>query len=259
LGDDLPSRASLYARVWLVVGRIDDGSGRLRGLVGIAGGVYLSWWFAVELLLPGSFNPLPGRLVVVALGWLLVAASWRGRWVERHLSALFTAWVCVLVLHYCYLVVGNHGEPTWWIGAFVTFAAVSMCLQSRREVAVFSVFALACVAGAAAAEGQLLRSIYVPGLATILLLANLTKRSQAIAEQANLQAGRAREETQRADAQRLQLAAIVESSGDAIVATALDGRIQSWNNGAERLFGYAAEHVIGRAVVPASPTGPSRG
>jgi chromate transport protein ChrA len=192
--------------VWVVVGSIDDGS-RLRGLTAIAGGVYLTWWFAVELLLPGSFNPLPGRLAVVALSWLLVAASGRSRWVERHLSSLFTAWVCVLVAHYCYLIVGNHGDPTWWIGAFVTFAATSMCLQSRREATVFSVFAFVCVVVAAAADGQLLRSIYAPGLATILLLANLTKRSQVIAEQANKQAGRAREETQRADLQRVLLTA----------------------------------------------------
>ena len=69
---------------------------------------------------------------------MLLGASYRSRWVERRLSTLFTAWVCVLVGHYCYLLIGNHGESTWWVGAFVTFAAVSMCLQSRREVAVFS-------------------------------------------------------------------------------------------------------------------------
>ena len=233
----------------------DGAAGRLRIVVAIAGGVYLFWWFMVELLLPDSFNPLPGRLLVVGCSALLLGASYRSRWVERHLSILFTAWVCLLVAHYCYLLMGNRGESTWWVGAFVTVAASSMCLQSLLEVAIFSLFALGCVVYAAAAEGQLRHSIYVPGLATILLLAYITRRSQTIAEAATLQAERARRETRSSDEQRLQLAAIVESSGDAIIATDLDGLVRSWNTGAQRLFGHAAEDMIGRPISLLLPPG----
>lgn len=45
-----------------------------------------------------------------------------------------------------------------------------------------------------------------------------------------------------------QLAAIVESSDDAILATTLDGRIMTWNPGAERLYGYARSEVVGKHV-----------
>jgi diguanylate cyclase (GGDEF)-like protein/PAS domain S-box-containing protein len=43
-------------------------------------------------------------------------------------------------------------------------------------------------------------------------------------------------------------AALVESADDAIVTTTLDGRILTWNRGAERLYGYAAVDVIGHPV-----------
>ena len=60
-------------------------------------------------------------------------------------------------------------------------------------------------------------------------------------------------EQRRAELTRGWLAAIIESSDDAIVSKTLDGRITSWNPGAVRLFGYAPEEIIGKPIMTVVP------
>ena len=50
------------------------------------------------------------------------------------------------------------------------------------------------------------------------------------------------------DPSTLVLAAVVESSDDAIITQSLDGTIETWNRGAERMFGYSALEAVGRPV-----------
>jgi PAS domain S-box-containing protein len=45
-----------------------------------------------------------------------------------------------------------------------------------------------------------------------------------------------------------QFAAVVEASADAIIVASPDGTVQSWNAGAERLFGYTADEAVGRTI-----------
>ncbi len=66
---------------------------------------------------------------------------------------------------------------------------------------------------------------------------------------------RLRDVTERAAAERglRQLAAIVESSDDAIIGAQIDGVITTWNHGAERMYGYTAAEMIGKSVLQLVP------
>lgn len=55
-------------------------------------------------------------------------------------------------------------------------------------------------------------------------------------------------QSRRFEQQRARLAAIVDSSYDAIIGMSLDGRITSWNYGAELVYGFSAEEAVGETI-----------
>jgi PAS domain S-box-containing protein len=55
-------------------------------------------------------------------------------------------------------------------------------------------------------------------------------------------------ERKQAEEVRARLAAIVESSEDAIIAKTLDGIITDWNRGAKKIYGYSAQEVLGKPI-----------
>lgn len=59
----------------------------------------------------------------------------------------------------------------------------------------------------------------------------------------------------KAETERAYLAAIVESSGDAIISVRPDGTIQTWNRGASGIFGYSEDEAVGRHISMLIPPG----
>ena len=112
---------------------------------------------------------------------------------------------------------------------------------------------------------RVLRENVVVGLAnhTVLIAADGTERpiddsGAPIKEKNGAIAGVVlvfRDVTQRRQSEAVQarLAAIIESSEDAIIGENPDGIVTSWNAGAERLFGYTAAEIVGRPISVLAP------
>jgi PAS domain S-box-containing protein len=60
-------------------------------------------------------------------------------------------------------------------------------------------------------------------------------------------------ERRRVEVAARQLAAIIESSDDAIIGKDVEGTIETWNLGAQRMFGYSAEEAVGRSIALLTP------
>jgi PAS domain S-box-containing protein len=206
-----------------------------RRLAAFVGGVYLLWWVAVEALLPQAFNPLLGRLIVVVAIWGIVAASYASEWVRRHIRLLWTVGLWLLTAHYFYLFYENAGDINWVVGSFITVTGVSLAMMSRTSMSLYSVFAGALSLGLVILLPPLRPSVFLPGLLTVLLQANIGLSSR-LAVIRDLAASNA----------HFQL--LFNSTFEGVLIHE-DGRIVQVNDALVRILGLSSEKLIGRRVL----------
>ncbi|MDX6452011.1 MAG: hypothetical protein QOH16_2060 [Gaiellaceae bacterium] len=115
----------------------------------------------------------------------------------------------------------------------------------RSYIALLGVLTLVSPALALAEHisGHELQSFPVMGLVGAIALIVLGRLAAGVRESERL-----RREVRTQNERLAEVAAIVESTDDAITASGLDGTVVSWNRAAERLYGYSAEEMIGQRI-----------
>ena len=140
---------------------------------------------------------------------------------------------------------------------FVAWAAIRFGIRG----ATLSIFTIAAIATVEAALGSgpfaqnapFINAVLLDVLFVVLSVAGLSlaaiveERKQAEEERQHVVQKQAAMQT------RFRLASIVESTEDAIIGKDLDGRITDWNKGAERIYGYSANEMIGKSISLLAP------
>jgi len=205
------------------------------------GSIWLTWWLGdavgdlivAPLLVLWSVNPRP---------------RWsRGQVFEAALLLLFLLFVSQAVFGKLSSALVNNYPLAYWCVPILVWTAFRF---GQRETAT-AIFVLSGVAtwGSLRGFGPFARETQNDSLLLLQVFMGTTAL-MAMAFAAVVSQRKRAEETS------ARLAAIVESSDDAIISKTLDGIVISWNKGAERIFGYTPEEILGKPCSVLSPADP---
>jgi PAS domain S-box-containing protein len=221
----------------------------VRGWAGF-GRAWLIYWLGDSI---GVLLLTPLLLSLLRLRRSLV----RARIPELVVLLLFLALSCFIVIGDLPLVTVRLHFLAFAVLPFVVWGAIRFGV-SGVTLSIFVIAAIASVetalgSGPFAQNEPFVNALLLDALFVVLSVSGLTlaaivsERKQAEMEREQLVQKRA------AMQNPFRLAAIVESSDDAIVGKDLDGIITDWNKGAERIYGYPANEIIGKSISLLAP------
>jgi PAS domain S-box-containing protein len=253
----------------------DPALSRLRDAVGFIvlgafGGAFFSAVIGTASLYATGIQPYSGLTAAWFIYWLgdstgvllvtplvftlpqLLRSRSRTSIAELAALILVLAGTCLLIFGDLSLIPIRLHALAFAVVPFVMWAAIRFGIAGTAlavfEIATMATLLTALGHGPFSANTPFTNAALLDVLFIVLALSGLTLAA-VIAERE--QGERAREQLIRertATEERLRLAAIVECSDDAILSTDLEGMVQSWNPAAERMFGFTAEEMLGRAV-----------
>jgi PAS domain S-box-containing protein len=149
-----------------------------RRLLLSAAAIYLAWWFAVDFILPQAQNPFTARAWVIAYLSIAYAMSYRSEFARRHIRLLFLIGAWALTLHYYYLFYLNISDLNCIVGAYITIIAINLCIFTNRALISYSAFVTVLSVILTLLDPRLQRSVFLPGVITIIVQANIGMRSR---------------------------------------------------------------------------------
>lgn len=161
--------------------------------------------------------------------------SYCNTWVRRNLRLLFLGCMWLITLHYFYLFYGNHGDIDWIMGAYIAVTAVGFGMLSIPSLLLYSLFVCTLAIALTVTLPALRHSIFLPGLMTILLQANISLRSRLSHIKSLGDSNR-----------RFEI--LLNSTFEGVMVHQ-DGRITDVNAALVKMTGYSRSELVGKNVL----------
>lgn len=200
----------------------------------VAGAFYFSWYFAVEALLPGSFNPFLSRFAAVMCFWGVYLATYFSEPVRKNIDCWFSFAAWTATLHFYYLFYHNRIDIAWVWGCYMAVIAIAALMQTMRSLISYIAFVIVLSVAIDYASPNLKNTLFLPGILTILGVAFAGLRSRL-----NLM-NQVRDNA-------MQVRRLIDSAFEGIGLH--DGEfLLDVNESMAKMFGYSRQELLGKSI-----------